>query len=177
LSALKKEFSVGIREKLNENQKITTGVTIGIIALAVIVIIYQLMSGGDSYSPPSKAYYTVDDGATFFEDDIERVPPYDYNGQTAVKALVYDCGDGKKFVGVMQRYNKKAHAKMTEYYSKPSAARDESIRLENDNDRAWEVKKPGTGDKGWVPAYTGQGRRLFLVTCPNGGDAILVDPN
>jgi hypothetical protein len=167
---------VGIREKLNENQKLTTGITIAIIALTLILVLYQVMKGPDDTPKPAKAYYTVDDGATFFADDLDHAPPYDYNGKQALKALVYDCGDGNRFVVAVQRFNSKAHSKMMEYYSKPQGQRDEGIRLEFDSDRFWERKKPLTGDTGWVAASSAAGRQLLSVTCPNGGMAMQVEP-
>ena len=90
---------MGIRETLNKNPGITTGATAGIILLAVGFIIYQL-SGGGTPSVATKAYFTIDDGKTWFSDDINKVPPFDKDGKQAVKAYVYECPGGKPFVSI-----------------------------------------------------------------------------
>src|SRR5690554_2534860 len=56
--------TVGIRETLNQNPGITTGVTAGIIVLALIFIVISMFS---SNRPPryDNYYFTVDDGATY----------------------------------------------------------------------------------------------------------------
>lgn len=101
---------MGIRETLNQNPAITTGVTAGIIVIALIVIGWQLFGGGGPRIP-TKAYYTVDDGQTWFVDDIQKVPPFDHNGQQAVRVQLYTCDDGKNVFPVyLERYNDRAKA-------------------------------------------------------------------
>lgn len=93
---------MGIREKLNENPAIAMGATIAIIVIALIFIIYSALPSGEA-KPLTQSYFTVDDGENWFADDIKKRPPFEVNGKTAVRALVYRCGS-KEFVGYMERY-------------------------------------------------------------------------
>jgi hypothetical protein len=94
---------VGIRESLNQNPGITTGVTAGIIIIALGFIIWQ-STRSDRPSLPTKMYYTDDDGATKFSDDITKVPPFDHKGKPAVRARVFTCDGGKnQFVADLDR--------------------------------------------------------------------------
>ena len=78
---------MGIREKLNENPRITAGATAAIILVALGFIVYQAIGGGGP-PIPTKAYYTIDDGETYFEDDIQKLAPFEHEGKQAVRAAV-----------------------------------------------------------------------------------------
>ncbi|MGD0461708.1 MAG: hypothetical protein ABSB74_04390 [Tepidisphaeraceae bacterium] len=52
-----------------------------------------------------KAFYTVDDGQTWFMDSIYKTPPFDHDGKIAVRAMVYSYDNGRKlFCPFVQRY-------------------------------------------------------------------------
>jgi hypothetical protein len=52
-----------------------------------------------------KAFFTTDDGKSFFVDRFDRVPPFRKDGKTAVRAQVFSCDDGRtKFVGYLEMY-------------------------------------------------------------------------
>ena len=157
---------MGIRETLNKNPAITTAATAGIVLIAIIVIIWQLWGGSSPIvsSAASQMYYSVDDGKTYFADDASKIPPYDYNGKTAVRALVFDCGDGKPFVGLLQRYTKEARAKL----EKAQSGQPGDLLMEDIEITGLEVKKPGTGDTGWVRQTDPRAGAVSRVTCPDG---------
>jgi hypothetical protein len=155
---------VGVRETLNKQPAITTGATIGIILLALIFIIYQV-SGSGRVHMPTKAYYSVDEGATYFSDDINLVPPFDYDGKTAVRANVFKCGGGAPFVGYLQRYNLAAKKVLDD--SRTSNAADIS-KVDQAMMTGLEVKAPLTGDKGWVNTTRSAAVKITAVQCPDG---------
>ena len=138
---------MGIRETLNKNPGLTTGVTAGIILLALVFIIWQV-SGGGGPSISTQAWYTIDDGKTWFADDANKIPPFQHEGKTAYRVYVYKCADGKEFVSHLERYTPEAQKVLTEAQKKGAEA-DPSI-LEMVYMNGVEVKDPGTGDKGWV---------------------------
>jgi hypothetical protein len=52
-----------------------------------------------------KAFYTIDDGRTWFVDSIYKTPPFDHEGKTAVRAMVYSYDNGRyQFCPFVQRY-------------------------------------------------------------------------
>lgn len=157
---------MGIRETLNQNPGITTGVTAGIIVLALVVIVWQLAgSGGPSI--PTKAYYTVDDGATWFADDINKIPPFDHNGKPAYRVHLFRCGGGDPFVTHLERYTPAAQKRLEQARAAGPEA-DPSV-YEEVAMSGIEVKKPGTGDKGWVRQSNYEAAsEIMSPICPDG---------
>src|SRR5262249_10886473 len=103
---------MGLRERLNQNPGITTLVVIGLVAVALAYVVVQVLANRRGFSSTlPDAFYTIDDGKTFFVANSENVAPFDYKGQTAVHAYVYEC-DGKRFVGYMERYTPDARNKI-----------------------------------------------------------------
>lgn len=90
-----------------------------VTAIVVIVVIlaaaaYFLSSSAPAPSSgPTKAYFSVDDGKTWFIDDINKYPPFDHDGKTAVRARVFSADGGKStFCGYLERYTPEAKAKL-----------------------------------------------------------------
>jgi len=100
------EAEMGIREKLNEKQHLTITAASLITVLAVAFIIYSSFGGNEE--PPvilDKAWFSADDGATWFVDDASKSPPFKTSdGKIAVRAFVYKCKDGKPFIAYLMKY-------------------------------------------------------------------------
>ena len=80
---------------------------IGALAVGAVVIVMELKNGGKAPVPdmPGQAYYTTDDGATFFADSAYKIPPIDHNGQRAARAYVFSCDGGKhQWVQYLEKY-------------------------------------------------------------------------
>jgi hypothetical protein len=175
LSFLKRGACVGIRQTINENPSISVGVTIAVIVIAIVVIILESRSGNSTAAAIGRqAYYSDDDGKTFFADDAAKISPYtDANGKTAVHALVFKCGSGKEFVGYLERYT--AAGKIEAEKAKGHTL---SGRLRNPVNLI-EVKKPGS--KTWVKSTAENSQEYSAVTsptCPDGSrnDLVMVFP-
>jgi hypothetical protein len=140
---------VGIRETLNKNPGITTGATAAIILIALIVIFMQLR-GDSGMSGDNLAWYSTDDGKTWFSDDASKLPPFDKDGKKAYKVYVYKCADGKEFVSHLERYTPEAKVAL-EKAQKEGPNADPAI-LETVLMTGLEAKKPGTEDKpsSWI---------------------------
>jgi len=94
---------VGVREWMNQHRGVTTTVIAGVVLVAVGLIVAQVLANRKAYPSASPdSFFTVDDGKTFFIASSDNIPPFDYKGQQAVHAYVFQCG-GKKFVGYMER--------------------------------------------------------------------------
>jgi hypothetical protein len=130
-------LNMGIRQWLNERPGIASGVAVLAVAVTVVGIILEIRASRPRFPTGSPSYYfTVDDGQTYFAASSDNFPPFDYNGQEAVGAYVFEC-NGKRFVGYLERYTPEAHALMVA--GKGTA---ETRRFGR------ELKRPG--DKVWV---------------------------
>ncbi len=150
---------MGIRETLNKNPSITTGVTIGIILVAIGAIVWQMMSGRPTVGN-YKSYFTVDDGKSWFEDAATKNPPFDHNGQPAYRCFVFKCGEnGTPFVAYMERFTPEVLKKLE--------AANPSQNDPMDVESGMELKKPG--DPKWVVRSTLQGEKIANeIKCPDG---------
>ena len=147
-------------------------VTVAIVAIAGISVGYQLV-GSRPHGSALDAFYSTDDGRTWFTDTGSLLPPFDRDGKVAVQAYVYQC-NGKQFVGYLERLTPKA-LKLTHDLdvavknARPGDAPPENL-AEMQTARRWgrEVKKPG--DKKWVGVNSSEGSRVTTVKCPDGSN-------
>ena len=148
---------MGLRETLNQNPKITTGVTAGLVLVILAYLLYSGMSGGRPGvgSSASKAFFTDDDGKTWFADDAKKVSPFDHGGKQAVLARVYKCG-GKTFVNHMERYTPEAKKKVEEVIAKGKVQNDPTAL---DVGAGLQVKAPGQKD--WVSSTDPKAPQIF----------------
>ena len=148
---------MGIRETLNEKPRLTAGVVGTVAMIATAVVVMQVFAGRRGV--PAKmpdAFFTDDDGKTFFVDSVTRVPPFDHNGKQAVHANVFEC-DGKRFVGYMDRFNAQAHKDLLA--GKPRTAQVEMYGRE--------LKRPG--EAAWVKSgVLSEEAKVTNVKCPLG---------
>ena len=158
---------MGIRETMNQNPGITTGVVAGIVILALAFIIYQSMGDSGGGSVPTKMYYSDDDGATTFTDDIRKFPPFDHNGKQAVRARVFSCDGGKnKFVGYLERYSPEAKARLDKATNGGKTGSDIGL-MEDVSITGMEVKKPKDPSP-WLKQSDPRAQSVMDVKCPNG---------
>jgi hypothetical protein len=165
---------MGIREKINEG---TVGVIVGVGTLiaAITIAAFYLWPAGPHINY-RQAFYSDDDGQTYFEDSIYKFAPFDHDGKTAVLAIVYQDTHNNKFVAYLERYTPETLRKLQKTYSDASAK-----GTPNDVQEAvlnligspqisiggTEVKLPGAANK-WVP----HGRMMAPpFKMPDGGDA------
>lgn len=157
---------MGIRETLNKNPGITTGATAGIIVLALIFILWQTGIFGDSTGIQTEAYYTIDDGTTYFADDVNKIPPFEKDGKQAVRAYVYECPGSDPFVAYLERYTPQAKKAM-EAAASQTDPNSNPMLMEDVQMTGLEVKKPG--DKAWVrQANAPAAAKVMELKCPDG---------
>jgi hypothetical protein len=164
---------MGVRESINGNTKLGVGVGTAILVLALATISYQLFGGGGTgVQVSTSAFYTDDNGKTFFKDNAYKVSPFDHNGKKAFRADVYQCPDGKQFVAFLYRHNALGRKAMEEHLAK-GAKDPQGTFLAGLEFQGMEVKPAGAGDNAWR-SNSGSGERS--VKCPSGGPAQPVNP-
>lgn len=163
---------MGIRETLNKNQTLTTVATIAIIVIAGTWIIWQSMPDRGS-KIVIKAYYTNDDGKTWFEDAADKLVPFDKDGKEVVRAHLFKCGEtGEKFIGYLEKLDPKVKAKLEEYAANNKGRVMPGQAEAEDSGRM--VKLPGA--KNWVPDTSPAAARITTVKCKDNSYAIRVVP-
>ena len=164
---------VEIRDTLNKNKRLGVGIGAGVLVLAVVLIAYQLRGSGSSgLSAIDNAYYTDDNGKTFFKADAYQVSPFDRDGKQAYRAEVFKCADGKEFVGLVYRHNATGKKAMEEHLAK---GKDDEMGtfLSGLERMGTDVKPPAAPDSAWVPNLDPDAARRS-VPCPGGGGPAMV---
>jgi hypothetical protein len=115
------------------------------------------------------AWYTADDGKTWYSDDKSLTPPFDRDGKTSVRAFVFTCDEDKhEFVGYLERYTPEAKqaiensltAVKTEKEPPPAGLFDTLAKT------GIEVKRPG--DSTWINVSSPKAASIRKVACPAG---------
>lgn len=159
---------MGIREKLNNNPGLTTGITAAIILIAIIVIVIQLLPGSGP-KIPTKAWYSSDDGKTYVADDINLLAPFEKDGKTWVRAIVFKCKDGKPFVSHLERYTPKAKAMIQKSREDMKAGNPPTMDVDQIQWTGMQVKKPGTPESEWTNQSDNEKvMKITEVVCPDG---------
>jgi hypothetical protein len=167
--------SMGLRESLNQqNPKIVLGVTAAIIV--IVVMLYFIFEGGGSAvvgAESPKAFFSSDDGKTWFADDANKLPPFDTGGKETLRAYVYRCGDGKEFVAFLERFTPQGKARR-------QAARDARADGEKaappllDQSNGLEVKMPGNPT--WVSESDPRAEAIMSPRCPGAAKPQIILP-
>ncbi len=163
---------MSLRNTLNEKPMLTGGI---VVAVLVVLAIFWLASGSSSGpSEPTRAFYTVDDGATWFPDSIDKIPPFEYQGKQAVRAYVFRCPDGKEFVGYLERYNDQAKAILDRFREDRAAGRQitNSQEVARAEMGGKQVKRPN--DKNWV-VLNPMALAQMQAKCPDGSTPVAVE--
>ena len=154
---------------MNDKKNLLTVAAIGLLVIGAII--YWLTGTESAPVVASQAFYTTDEGQTWFKDDIRKIPPFDHNGKPAYRCYLYTEG-GKTVVAYLERYTDEAR-KVVEKLSQPGSQPD-PIAMQTIM-KGLEVKKPGAPDSEWVsrtdPKYAG-------IALPNGptGSGVPVEP-
>lgn len=157
-----------VRKVLNNNSAVAAALAvIGIVAAAWFGYT-RFASATGGRSAPTSSFYTIDDGKTTFEDAVNRMTPYDYNGKQAVKAHVFDCS-GKQTVVFLERFTdayRKAVARAAEEGKSGAQPSNLGELMALAGGAGVEVKKPGEGI--WVRSNTPDGQRIAQAKCADG---------
>lgn len=163
---------MSVIENLRDKKGLSVGLSAGMVVIAILIAYMSLKSNipGDV----KKAFYSVDDGDTYFVDDLNKAYPFDHNGKQAYRAYVFRGNqDGKKFVGFLERMNDAGRAKMVELAAQPhDKAEPDIARLLA---TCTEVKKPH--DTQWAPVNSPAYGLIVNPSSPDGSkDVQCINP-
>lgn len=162
---------MSLREVLNRFPAITTAMTLVVIMVAVGFIIFSQLPSRKP-TPATKAFYSSDDGKTWFADDIKKLAPFAVEGKDAVLVHVFKCPKGEPFVAYMERYTPEARLEMEKIMigGKDVMAMEMGEKLVMLRQSGVEYKKPG--DAKWFKMEDDYGEfaRIMTIKCPEGGE-------
>jgi len=152
---------MSIRQAINRNPAIAA--IVSVIALgAVVAVVFATRSheaSGAKSAGGAKAWYTVDDGRTYFPDDANRLVPFDHNGKPAYRCYVWTCDAGtNRFVSHLERLTEQGRRSFA------GSNRMDVLQLVPGT---LEVKAPLTGDTGWVVTTSPQAEQIQTPRCRN----------
>ena len=158
-----------VREAINKNPKTGLALFGVIVVLGLAFAISSLKS--DTPTRVTKAFYSVDEGKTWFVDSADRIPPYDKDGKTAVRVKLFVCSnDNKQFVGYLERYSSAYKTRLDAGVAAIAAGKTPVLSLNSQEVQmnGVEVKRPG--DSTWAPATDMIAKsKVTKVSCPSGG--------
>lgn len=146
----------------------------------LVIAIAAMLGCGGLFEPqgpkiPTQAYYTVDDGQTWFADDIKKIPPYEVDGKQAVRLYLYRCNGGEPFVGHLERYTPEARASVEAARKRPHQKGTMSPEMMDLEFQGREVKKPGGTE--WVSmGNMREAEKIITPRCPPGQQLEVVMP-
>ncbi len=144
---------MSVREKLND--KVGVGVGIALIAVAAIVFGYYYFSTARHLPNVTRAFFSDDDGQSYYKDSIYNFPPFDHDGKTAMMAVL-GVTNGHRYVAYLMRYNPATRQKLQQKYDdaiKNNLPVQETVlgfMHTSEIANNLEVKLPGSGHS-WLP--------------------------
>ena len=167
---------MGLRDAMDKKPMTTVAVVCGIIVLCLCWIVYNFLP--DHPAVLDKAFYSDDDGKTWFVDSKALVPPFDHDGKQAVRVMMFTCGDTKKqFVGYLERYKPEMKQRLDASAAAVAAGKLPTVSASEiaTSFSATEFKKPG--DANWTSGSNLKAKqKLFNGLCPSSNDVDTVVP-
>ena len=159
---------MGIRESLRQKPAMAVALGAGLVVVGAALAVLQLAASGSGGAGGGgeMAYFTTDDGQTWFADDGGKLAPFNHDGKDAVRAYVFTCG-GKTFVNHLERYTAESHRKLIALNESMRAGKSAPPVAQLMAMREVEVKKPGAGE--WVSAKNvARSAAIIRPACPAG---------
>jgi len=158
---------MGIREFIEKQKRL-------MVPAVVLITGACAYSGWRSYRSTElpgmveRAYYTDDDGKTYFADDVKKGFSFDHDGKTAYRAFVYRSGSGKPFVGLLARTGEPEKAPA----ASPAVASAIAGRKSQGLPPPVEVRKPG--ETKWVSSLRREYQPLLQSIAPGDSPDIVL---
>jgi hypothetical protein len=151
-----------VREVIARHPQVVTAVAGAAVVLGVVLVIFQMRGNAGQIAASDRAYYTVDDGKTWFPDDAKKVPPFDHQGKPAVRCSVYNV-NGKETATYLTKYPDDVRAAIlkdqSEALPQPAGGGQPGGGLGMKYVHAGLVKRPG--DATWMPMSDAKSQALM----------------
>jgi len=163
----------GIRQRIGEKKGAGVALGVGLILVAAIALAVQHMP--EKKADLNQAFFTTDDGETWFADSAYRVAPFEHAGKEAVIAQVYSyAGGNKQFCAYLAKYTPEAKQKLEPAIAKAKANNEppSSAALFRDHNfmkSAMLVKARGTTQP-WVPMTDPKAQEIMSIRSPDGSE-------
>lgn len=151
---------MGVREAMNRNAT----VSVLLVCVATLVAAGAIFRGVRNLNPPREvsagmAYFSTDDGATWFADSVTQPSPFDRDGKPAYRVHVWKAPGSKPFVNHLER-SASAHAPAVPKsgVNDPRAPASSGVGIE--------VKRPGA--PAWTRLHTREGQEIIVPRAPDG---------
>lgn len=139
---------MNLRETFNEKPGLAAAIAGGLILVGLVLMGVQLR-GPSAPAAATRAFFSDDDGKTWFVDDAAKIPPFVHGGKEAVRAYVYRSAKGKEFVNHLERYKPDAKA-LLEAAARGDKSAGNVAAVQGAHTGGREVKRPG--DAKWIPS-------------------------
>ncbi len=159
---------MALRDNIHKNQVLAGIIACGAIGVSVFFVFRQ--AGGVGAASGVSAYFSADDGKTWFKDDMVRAFPFDRDGKPAYRAEIFRCGS-MTFCGYLESLPDGARDGIN---ALPANWQARYAALQADSDQI-AVKKPG--DTKWVHRRDKQFEQITHPKCPDGTDAERLNAN
>jgi hypothetical protein len=163
---------MGLRETLNKKSGVGIVVSAAVLICAAVAIVKE--TSRSEIPKITKAFYSDDDGASYFLDEVNQLVPFDHNGKQAVGAAVFKSAEGTAFVGYLFRYTDKTRTRIKNLSSRPYT--EVAQEIEDARSAGTEVKSPGAPDSAWVNQNSARGADIMNPKGPDGGAVAGVSP-
>lgn len=168
---------MNLRETLNENSGRTVAVVVVLIVIGCAAFVFQ-SRGPSAPDAPTREFFTIDDGKTWFADDASKLPPFEKDGKQAVRAHVFRSANGEEFVNHLERFKpdaKKALEQASVFDPNRKGPPKNLAVIQSAYTTGREVKRPG--DAKWIGTGSIRDAEVIAVKSPDGSvDAIPVEP-
>ncbi len=150
-----------IRDTINENPWIGRA-AVGMVILIALLVTVSMFGGEPVVRGPAQAYFSTDDGRTWFADDASKIPPFEHNGQTAYLAGVHQFEGTEPFVAYLIRYTPEGKAELERFLA--SVRNSSDPRVNEIKLRTREIKRPG--EQTWTPSDSLQFDEIMVPSRP-----------
>ena len=160
---------MGIRSTINEKPAVGLILALAVVVAAIGLIFWSTRTEQVRTPQTSNvAWFSDDDGQSWFADSRSKSPPFEHNGKQAYRAYVYTCDGGKtKFAAYLERFTAAGKAALDR--NRTAARQNEPPQagvLEHVMMTEMEVKKPGPGE--WIRVSDPRATAIRTPTCPDG---------
>lgn len=164
-----REVAMSIGDIIKQKQSSAATLVLAILAILAGVLGYRSFADAGGDRAVGKAFYSVDDGRSYFVDDADKIIGFDHGGEPAYRAYVFRAEGGAPFVGYLERFTPEARERITQRATsdrRPDAAAMCSVPT---SDR--QIKKPG-GSR-WYSRRDPQASEVIRIQAPGEPTAAL----